>query len=56
MLLSHKSEKEVNGFDSRVLKTFEPTDNRWNFEPGDYGVFVGGSSDNTPITGSLVVR
>lgn len=42
--------------DSQVLRTFEPAGNKWNFEPGDYGVFVGGSSDNTPLTGSLVVR
>ena len=42
--------------DSRVLKTFEPADHQWNFEPGNYGVFVGGSSDNTPLTGSLVIR
>ena len=42
--------------DSRVLKTFEPADSKWNFESGDYGIFVGGSSDNTPLEGSLAVR
>jgi beta-glucosidase len=42
--------------DSRVLKTFDPTNNRWNFAPGDYGVFVGGSSADTPLTGTLQVR
>jgi beta-glucosidase len=42
--------------DSRVLKTFDETNNRWNFAPGDYGMFVGGSSDNTPLTGTLQVR
>jgi beta-glucosidase len=42
--------------DSRVLKTFDVANNRWNFTPGDYKVFVGGSSVSTPLTGSLVVR
>jgi beta-glucosidase len=42
--------------DSRVLKQFDVANNRWNFAPGDYEVFVGGSSDSTPLTGSLVVR
>ena len=32
-----------------------PTNNRWNFAPGNYGVFVGGSSDSTPLTGDFVV-
>jgi beta-glucosidase len=41
--------------DSRVLKTFDAANNRWNFAPGDYAVFVGGSSESTPLTGSLVV-
>jgi len=50
------SQTVIVSIDSRVLKTFEPAINRWYFEPGDYGVFVGGSSDNTPLTGSLVVR
>jgi hypothetical protein len=44
------------GIDSRVLKTFEAANNRWNFAPGDYQVFVGCSSDNTPLKGLLVVR
>jgi beta-glucosidase len=42
--------------DSRVLKTFDVANNRWNFTPGDYRVFVGGSSDSTPLTGTLQVR
>lgn len=42
--------------DSRVLKTFNPANNNWDFAPGDYGVFVGGSSDSTPLTGRLEVR
>jgi beta-glucosidase len=44
------------GIDSRVLKTFDAANNRWNFAPGDYQVFVGCSSDNTPLKGLLVVR
>jgi beta-glucosidase len=40
----------------QVLKTFDETGNRWNFAPGGYEVFVGSSSDNTPLTGSLEVR
>ncbi|MGA7107216.1 MAG: glycoside hydrolase family 3 C-terminal domain-containing protein [Terracidiphilus sp.] len=40
----------------RVLKTFDDEKNAWNMTPGDYQVFVGGSSDNTPLTGTLMVR
>jgi beta-glucosidase len=42
--------------DERVLKTFSEAKNAWDFAPGDYQIFVGGSSDNTPLTGSLLVR
>ncbi len=42
--------------DDRVLKTFDEEKNAWNMTPGDYQVLVGGSSDNTPLTGTLVVR
>ncbi len=42
--------------DDRVLKTFDEEKNAWNLTPGDYQVLVGGSSDNTPLTGTLVVR
>jgi len=42
--------------DDRVLKTFDEEKNAWNTTPGDYQVLVGGSSDNTPLTGTLVVR
>jgi beta-glucosidase len=42
--------------DDRVLKTFDEEKNAWNMTPGDYQVLVGGSSDNTPLTGILVVR
>ena len=42
--------------DDRVLKTFDEENNAWNMRPGDYEVLVGGASDNTPLTGNLVVR
>jgi beta-glucosidase len=42
--------------DDRVLKTFDEENNAWNMRPGDYQVLVGGSSDNTPLMGTLVVR
>ena len=42
--------------DDRVLKTFDEEKNAWDMTPGDYQVLVGGSSDNTPLTGTLVVR
>ncbi len=40
----------------RVLKTFDEEKNAWNTTPGDYQVLVGGSSDNTPLIGTLVVH
>jgi beta-glucosidase len=42
--------------DPQVLQTFDETNNRWNLAQGEYGVFVGSSSDSTPLTGTLVVR
>jgi beta-glucosidase len=42
--------------DSGVLKTFDEAKDSWSFAPGDYDVFVGGCSDNTPLSGTLVVR
>lgn len=42
--------------DTRVLKTFDAATSRWNFTPGDYKVFVGGSSASTPLTGTLQVH
>jgi len=41
--------------DLRVLKTFNEVDNRWNLASGEYGVFVGPSSDKTLLTGSLLL-
>jgi beta-glucosidase len=42
--------------DDRTLKTFDEEKNAWNLMPGEYAVLVGGSSDSTPLAGSLVVR
>ncbi|HWY71399.1 MAG TPA: glycoside hydrolase family 3 C-terminal domain-containing protein [Terriglobales bacterium] len=39
--------------DPRVLQTFDEANIRWNFPSGDYEVFVGSSSDSTPLTGTL---
>jgi beta-glucosidase len=42
--------------DDRALKIFDEERNAWNMTSGDYQVLVGGSSDNTPLIGTLVVR
>jgi beta-glucosidase len=42
--------------DQRPLQTFDEAQNNWNFAPGNYHILVGPSSDNTPLTGVLVVR
>jgi len=42
--------------DDRALKIFDEEKNAWNMTPGDYQVLAGGSSDNTSLTGTLVVR
>jgi beta-glucosidase len=42
--------------DDRVLKVFDEEKNAWNMTHGEYQVSVGGSSDSTPLTGTLVVR
>jgi beta-glucosidase len=51
-----ESQTVTVAIDPRALQTFDEATNRWNFAPGDYGVFVGASSDNTPLTASLAVR
>ena len=43
-------------FDDRVLRTFDEGKNAWNMAKGKYQVMVGGSSDDTPLLTSLVVR
>jgi beta-glucosidase len=42
--------------DPRVFQTFDDVEERWNVSPGEYAIFVGASSDNTRLTGSLLVR
>src|SRR5580704_7366589 len=42
--------------DPRVLQIFNEANNSWSLVPGDYAVFVGPSSDSTPLVGSLVIR
>jgi beta-glucosidase len=42
--------------DQQVLQTYDEANSRWNFAHGDYEVLVGGSSDNTPLRGTLTVQ
>jgi beta-glucosidase len=51
-----ESQTVTVAIDSRVLKTFDEANNGWKFAPGNYGIFVGGSSEDTPLNGSLTVR
>ena len=51
-----ESQTVTVAIDPRVLQTFDEANDRWNFAPGDYGVLVGTSSDNTPLSGRLLVR
>lgn len=55
-LAAGESQTVTVPIDLRVLKTFDEANDRWDFAPGNYGVFVGRSSDSTPLNGSLVVR
>ena len=51
-----ESQKVTVAIDPRVLQTFNETNSSWSLATGEYGVFVGPSSDNAPLTGSLQVR
>ncbi len=51
-----ESQTVTVAIDDRVLKTFDEERNAWNLPPGEYQVLAGSSSDNTPLTASLVVR
>jgi beta-glucosidase len=42
--------------DPGTLQTFDESRDAWNFAAGDYGIFVGPSSDSTPLSGRLQVR
>jgi beta-glucosidase len=55
-LAAGESQTVTVPIDARVLKTFNEANNRWSFTPGDYDVFVGGSSGSTPLSGTLQVR
>jgi len=51
-----ESQSITIAIDDRVLQTFDEEKNAWNKPKGEYQVLVGGSSDNTPLLGNLVVR
>ena len=51
-----ESQTVTAAIDPQVLQTFDDATERWNFAPGDYEILVGGSSDNTPLKGSLSVH
>ena len=51
-----ESQTVTVAIDPRVLQTFDESSDGWKLAPGEYGVFVGPSSDNTPLTGNLQVR
>jgi beta-glucosidase len=39
--------------DPRFLRIFNVAKDNWELVPGEYKVYVGGSSRNTPLTGTL---
>jgi len=51
-----ESQTVTIAIDDRVLQTFDEEKNGWSMTKGDYQVMVGGSSDDTPLLSSLVVR
>ena len=51
-----ESQTVTIAIDDRVLKTFDEAKNAWNLPQGEYQMPAGSSSDNTPLTASLVVR
>jgi len=51
-----ESQSVTVAIDPRVLETFDESKEAWNFATGDYGVFVGPSSENTPLNASLQVH
>lgn len=42
--------------DPRVLQTFDEAKNGWDLATGDFEVFAGPSSENTPLRGHLQIR
>src|SRR5580658_2806779 len=55
-LAAGESQSITITIDDRVLQTFDEETNVWNLTKGEYQVMVGGSSDDTPLLASLVVR
>jgi beta-glucosidase len=55
-LVPGESQTVTVAIDPQVLQTFDEASDRWNLALGNYEVFVGASSDNTPLTASLSVR
>ena len=51
-----ESQSITIAIDDRVLQTFNEETSVWNRPKGEYQVMVGGSSDDTPLLASLVVR
>jgi beta-glucosidase len=51
-----ESQSITVAIDDRVLQTFDEETNVWNMTKGEYQVMVGGSSDDTPLLASFVVR
>ena len=51
-----ESQSIAIAIDDRVLQTFDEGKNGWTMTKGEYQVMVGGSSDDTPLLASLVVR
>jgi len=56
MLAAGESQTVTVSIDERVLQTFDEAKNCWSLASGEYGVFVGGASDNTPLSGGLQIR
>jgi len=56
MLAPGESQSITVAIDDRVLQTFDEGSNAWNRTKGEYQVMVGGSSDDTPLQATLVVR
>ncbi len=42
--------------DTRTLKTYNTAQTAWDFAPGAYAVYVGGSSASTPLTATLMIH
>jgi beta-glucosidase len=55
-LAPDESQTVTVAIDPRVLQTFDESSDGWKFAPGEYEVFAGPSSDNTPLTGHLQIR